>query len=105
MKTESPHMRSERGQRRGAADVGYPWTRGKARRDLGNRLVWHAQQHEIRVASAGGQTAFLQPGIDGRADAAKSDNLYPREHAPSVVRTKNALRPRRDSRRGRRTGR
>jgi hypothetical protein len=76
VEAEAAAVRVERGQRGGAADVPDPGAGRDAARDLGDRSVGHADQHELRGVLAQPHAPLAQAGGNRRADASSADDPY-----------------------------
>ena len=74
MKTESLHMRRQRGKRRCAAGMGDPWTRLNRSRDLTDCRIGHTHQHEFRIVLDEPMSSFDQTCGDRAANASASDD-------------------------------
>ena len=74
MHREAAGVRLERRERRRTGDVGDPRAGLEIASDRPDRGVGNAEQDELRVRPDG-DAALAQPGGDGRADAARADDV------------------------------
>jgi hypothetical protein len=78
---EAPRMRGERRERSPTADVAHPGTGADSRRDLGDRPVGDAQQHDVRALSRRRQPARGETRAHRAADApARTDDVDVLDH-------------------------
>ena len=80
MNAEAPHVRRERIERGGPADVRDPRAWRDRGRDLGDRTVGHAEEHEIGMVAAEREPALAEARRDGRADPAAADHVDASDH-------------------------
>jgi hypothetical protein len=86
VEAEALPVRVESGQRCRAGDVCDPRSGLDRARDLGDRLVGDADQHELG-GFRNGEAALAQASGDSRADAAGADDLDAVEHCKLQFRS------------------